>query len=213
MNTVIRTLLCLLLAAHRVECFFSLYGRSMDLSRRFSSVKLGSTVDEGASIVNTLGQLRELALETVVIKYGGHAMGSSEARASFAQDIGGAHPRLIKDPSVFFRCFVPPPRLLQGIYNSLSRHHINQFIFAALLQAASVRVVVVHGGGPMIADLLKRLDIPTKFVNGMRVTDEATVRGVFFCIQVSFKQSYLLIATRHHAFFRWRLQKWFYRAS
>lgn len=45
----------------------------------------------------------------------------------------------------------------------------------ALLQSASVRCVVVHGGGPMIADLLKRLDLPTKFVNGMRVTDEATV--------------------------------------
>lgn len=45
----------------------------------------------------------------------------------------------------------------------------------ALLQSASIRVVVVHGGGPMIASMLDKLDIPTEFVNGMRVTDEATV--------------------------------------
>jgi len=45
----------------------------------------------------------------------------------------------------------------------------------ALLQAASVRVIVVHGGGPMIAEMLAKLNIPTEFVDGMRVTDADTV--------------------------------------
>ena len=47
----------------------------------------------------------------------------------------------------------------------------------ALLQAASVRCVVVHGGGPMIAELLAKLEIPTRFEQGLRVTDEAIVEA------------------------------------
>ncbi|MGY9048855.1 MAG: acetylglutamate kinase, partial [Rhodobacterales bacterium] len=38
--------------------------------------------------------------------------------------------------------------------------------------------VVVHGGGPMINDLLSRLGIESKFVRGKRVTDQATVEVV-----------------------------------
>jgi len=35
--------------------------------------------------------------------------------------------------------------------------------------------VVVHGGGPQIGQLLERLNIQSKFVNGMRVTDSETM--------------------------------------
>jgi acetylglutamate kinase len=35
--------------------------------------------------------------------------------------------------------------------------------------------VVVHGGGPQIGSLLEKLNIQTKFVNGMRVTDSQTM--------------------------------------
>ena len=35
--------------------------------------------------------------------------------------------------------------------------------------------VVVHGGGPQIGDLLKRLQIESRFVEGMRVTDSDTM--------------------------------------
>jgi acetylglutamate kinase len=38
-----------------------------------------------------------------------------------------------------------------------------------------IRPVVVHGGGPQITDLLKRLGMTTEFRNGMRVTDAATM--------------------------------------
>ena len=72
---------------------------------------------------------------TVVIKLGGHAMGSSEAMETFARDI-------------------------------------------VLMQQVGVNPVIVHGGGPMINDMLARLNIKSEFVNGKRVTDKATMEVV-----------------------------------
>ncbi|MEM6759435.1 MAG: acetylglutamate kinase [Pseudomonadota bacterium] len=69
---------------------------------------------------------------TIVIKLGGHAMGSEEAMESFARDI-------------------------------------------VLMRQVGVNPVIVHGGGPMINEMLDRLAIPSKFVNGKRVTDQATM--------------------------------------
>jgi acetylglutamate kinase len=72
---------------------------------------------------------------TVVIKLGGHAMGSQEGLESFARDV-------------------------------------------VLMRMVGVNPVVVHGGGPQINDLLKRLDIKSEFRNGKRVTDAATMEVV-----------------------------------
>lgn len=69
---------------------------------------------------------------TIVIKLGGHAMGSDEAMAGFARDI-------------------------------------------ALMSQVGVNPVIVHGGGPMINDMLSKLEIKSEFVNGKRVTDAATM--------------------------------------
>jgi acetylglutamate kinase len=44
-----------------------------------------------------------------------------------------------------------------------------------LLSLVGIKVVLVHGGGPEISDMLKRLNIESHFVNGLRYTDEATV--------------------------------------
>jgi acetylglutamate kinase len=71
----------------------------------------------------------------VVIKLGGHAMGSDEAMESFARDV-------------------------------------------VLMQQVGVNPVVVHGGGPMINQMLERLDVQSEFVNGKRVTDAATMEVV-----------------------------------
>ena len=71
----------------------------------------------------------------VVIKFGGHAMGSDEAMESFARDI-------------------------------------------VLMQQVGVNPVIVHGGGPMINEMLDKLDIQSEFVNGKRVSDAATVKVV-----------------------------------
>lgn len=44
-----------------------------------------------------------------------------------------------------------------------------------LLSLVGIKVVLVHGGGPEISDMLKKLGIESRFVNGLRYTDEATV--------------------------------------
>ncbi len=44
-----------------------------------------------------------------------------------------------------------------------------------LMKLVGMNPIVVHGGGPQIGELLERLQIPTKFVDGMRVTDSATM--------------------------------------
>lgn len=43
-----------------------------------------------------------------------------------------------------------------------------------LLKAVGINPVVVHGGGPQIGQMLERLGVETKFVDGLRVTDKAT---------------------------------------
>ena len=47
-----------------------------------------------------------------------------------------------------------------------------------LLRQIGINPIVVHGGGPQIADMLKRLKIKSEFIDGLRVTDEATVNVV-----------------------------------
>ena len=70
--------------------------------------------------------------ETVVIKYGGHAMGEETVAKSFAAD-------------------------------------------AVLLKLLGVHPVVVHGGGPQISRMLQKAGVRSTFVDGLRVTDEATM--------------------------------------
>lgn len=47
-----------------------------------------------------------------------------------------------------------------------------------LLRLVGIRPVIVHGGGPQIGTLMKRLGKEPRFVGGMRVTDEETVQIV-----------------------------------
>ncbi len=44
-----------------------------------------------------------------------------------------------------------------------------------LMKLVGMNPIVVHGGGPQIGELLAKLGIPTQFVDGMRVTDAATM--------------------------------------
>lgn len=48
----------------------------------------------------------------------------------------------------------------------------------ALMKQCGVHPIVVHGGGPQIGAMLKRLDLGTEFIDGLRVTDAATVEIV-----------------------------------
>ncbi len=79
--------------------------------------------------------LRRYAGATVVVKYGGHAMGEEDLAQTFGADI-------------------------------------------AVLKQIGVNPVVVHGGGPQINAMLKRLAIQSNFVDGLRVTDAAMVEVV-----------------------------------
>ncbi len=48
----------------------------------------------------------------------------------------------------------------------------------ALLKQSGVNPVVVHGGGPQIGEMLKKIGIKSEFRGGLRVTDRATVEIV-----------------------------------
>ena len=47
-----------------------------------------------------------------------------------------------------------------------------------MLKLMGVRIVLVHGGGKAINAVLKRLDVPVKFKDGLRVTDDETMEAV-----------------------------------
>jgi acetylglutamate kinase len=47
-----------------------------------------------------------------------------------------------------------------------------------LMKQTGINPVVVHGGGPQIGAMLKRLNIPSSFIDGLRVTDAATMEVV-----------------------------------
>ncbi len=72
---------------------------------------------------------------TVVVKYGGHAMGAEHLARDFARDI-------------------------------------------VLLEQTAINPVVVHGGGPQIEAMLKRVGVKSQFTAGLRVTDEQTLEIV-----------------------------------
>jgi len=77
--------------------------------------------------------LGRYAGKTVVVKYGGHAMGAGGE--TFARDI-------------------------------------------VLLKRVGINPIVVHGGGPQINRMLDRLGIKSRFINGLRVTDDETMEDV-----------------------------------
>jgi acetylglutamate kinase len=47
-----------------------------------------------------------------------------------------------------------------------------------LMEQTAINPVVVHGGGPQIGEMLKRLGIKSEFADGLRITDKATVEIV-----------------------------------
>jgi len=85
-------------------------------------------------LVEALPFILQYDNKTIVVKYGGHAMGESLAQ-EFAQDI-------------------------------------------VLMKQTGINAVVVHGGGPQIGAMLKKLNIASSFVDGLRVTDAAAMEVV-----------------------------------
>src|SRR5881275_464882 len=90
---------------------------------------------KAAVLAEALPYLRRYAGQTILVKYGGHAMGNGEDGDPFARDI-------------------------------------------VLLKQIGIDPIVVHGGGPQIGAMLERLKIKSEFIDGLRVTDAATVEIV-----------------------------------
>ena len=95
--------------------------------------------EQGWATARTLAEalpfIQQYDRETVVIKYGGHAMGQEETARLFAAD-------------------------------------------SVLLKLLGLHPVVVHGGGPQISRMLDKAGVKSTFVDGLRVTDEATIAVV-----------------------------------
>ena len=94
-----------------------------------------SAEEQARILAHALPFLRRYAGATIVVKYGGHAMGEEHLAEMFGSDI-------------------------------------------ALLKQVGINPVVVHGGGPQINAMLKKLDVKSTFIDGLRVTDAAVMEVV-----------------------------------
>src|SRR5713101_1409664 len=63
------------------------------------------------------------------------------------------------------------------------------------LRTLGANPVLVHGGGPYINEWLKKLNLPTRFVDGLRVTDAATLDVVRMVLLGQVNQGLVLMAT------------------
>ncbi len=61
--------------------------------------------------------------------------------------------------------------------NAMTNEELKNAVMSdiVLLTLVGIKVVLVHGGGPEINEMLKKVGIESKFINGLRYTDKATV--------------------------------------
>ena len=66
--------------------------------------------------------------------------------------------------------------------NAMINEELKQAVMGdlVLLSLVGVKVVLVHGGGPEITDMLNKVGKETEFINGLRVTDKETADIVNF---------------------------------
>jgi len=66
-----------------------------------------------------------------------------------------------------------------------------------MLKLVGMNPVIVHGGGPQIGDLLKRLNIESHFIDGMRVTDSQTMDVVEMVLGGQVNKSIVSLINQH----------------
>jgi acetylglutamate kinase len=66
-----------------------------------------------------------------------------------------------------------------------------------LLKYVGMNPVIVHGGGPEITSYMERLDLPVKFVDGLRVSDAATVEVAKMVLVGKVNKDIVLMINRH----------------
>jgi acetylglutamate kinase len=67
----------------------------------------------------------------------------------------------------------------------------------ALIKFVGMNPVVVHGGGPEITSYMRRLDLPVRFVDGLRVSDEQTVEVAKMVLVGKVNKDIVLLLGRH----------------
>ena len=82
--------------------------------------------------------------------------------------------------------------------NAMTNKELKQAVMddIVLLSLVGVKVVLVHGGGPEISDMLKRLNIESKFIGGLRYTDEAAVDVVKMVLSGKVNKELVSLLTR-----------------
>lgn len=82
--------------------------------------------------------------------------------------------------------------------NAMTNKELKQAVMndIVLLSLVGVKVVLVHGGGPEISDMLKKLNIESKFIGGLRYTDEATVDVVKMVLSGKVNKELVNLLTR-----------------
>jgi len=66
-----------------------------------------------------------------------------------------------------------------------------------LLKYVGMNPVIVHGGGPEITGYMERLNLPVEFVDGLRVSDAATVEVVKMVLVGKVNKDIVLLINRH----------------
>jgi len=66
-----------------------------------------------------------------------------------------------------------------------------------LLKYVGMNPVIVHGGGPEITSYMERLDLPVEFVDGLRVSDPATVEVAKMVLVGKVNKDIVLLINRH----------------
>ena len=68
-----------------------------------------------------------------------------------------------------------------------------------LLKYVGMNPVIVHGGGPEITSYMERLALPVQFIDGLRVSDEATVEVAKMVLVGKVNKDIVLLINRHGA--------------
>lgn len=66
-----------------------------------------------------------------------------------------------------------------------------------LLSLVGIKVVLVHGGGPEINDMLKKLNIESKFINGLRYTDKDAIDVVKMVLSGKVNKELVQLLAQH----------------
>ncbi|WP_370518128.1 MULTISPECIES: acetylglutamate kinase [unclassified Saccharibacter] len=109
--------------------------KSMSAPEELITAEALGEQQQAAILAGALPYLRQYAGDTIVVKYGGHAMVEDGLAATFGRDV-------------------------------------------ALLKQVGINPIIVHGGGPQINAVLKKLAIESQFIDGLRVTDQSVVEVI-----------------------------------